>query len=344
MEFSSCQSEGKKVLLSLSGEREEWIALVDSSSFSLMPHHKDEKLLKIIILHREDLSEIRLQTKSLFAEASCSAAKHEEICRSNLNKRTYSVLRLSSPALPLHDCQTVYIPKDVNKRKEFPPTSKGLLNSEYDHHPNINTNLVSVNGTKSGCTTPDSQHVVPNSGDIDVEIEELPRQGGGLGARELANDVDSAVREDDVYHCRERGHKPSHNPINATVKLRREFLCGVLLLIAALVASVTYQAAFRILGGNLGDKQDSNANRSFVWFNSTGFIASVSLIIFLLHEYPLKPWTQISVCTLFGSYMYLIMATSPHEAFVLLFLGIPFLLFAAAGQLRGFARPRSKLK
>ncbi|XP_059627822.1 uncharacterized protein LOC132270659 [Cornus florida] len=229
-------------------------------------------------------------------------------------------------------------------------TSTGLT-SEYD--PNVSY-LGYENGIKSGFfTIPDSQHDQPNCKDADVEIGKILRQAGALRARDLPN---HNSHHDTVYLCREGCHKPSHNPIKAILKLRREYMCGVLLLMSALVATMTYRAAFSLRGGTLKDgysyhyaandtiqlkKQDSVVNRSFILFNSTGFVASVAVIIFLLHDFPLKPWPQISVSTMFGSYMCLIMAISPQEAFPVLVVAIPFLLLAAAGKLLGFARPRS---
>ncbi|XP_059625300.1 uncharacterized protein LOC132268475 [Cornus florida] len=225
--------------------------------------------------------------------------------------------------------------------------SKNLMFSRYDPKTG---RFVYVNSKSSGeMLTPDSQHVLPNCGNEEVEIEKMLQQAGALRAKELFIH-DSG--HDAVCHCREGSHKPSQNVITG----QREFLCCVLLLMAALVAKITYQAAFSFSVGALKEgyaynyaangilqlkKRDSIANRSFMLFNSSGFVASVAVIISLLHEFPLKPWPQISASTLFGSYMCLVMATSPRDAFVLLFLAIPLITLAAAGKLYGFARERS---
>ncbi|XP_059627820.1 uncharacterized protein LOC132270657 isoform X2 [Cornus florida] len=240
-------------------------------------------------------------------------------------------------------------------------TSKGLLTFEYN--PNIH-NLLYVDVMKSGgFATPGSRHIPANCGNIDTEIEEMLREAGALSAKDLRNHdndrdavYDFDIHDDAVYDFGGGCAEPSHNSINAIIKTKRVYLYGVLLLMASIVAKITYQTAFSVLGGTLRERysysyaengtlqvknRDSIVTGSFMLFNSTAFVASVAMIIFLLHEFPLKPWPQITVSTLFGSYMYLIMATSPREALSLLFLASPFLLLAAAGKLRGFARPGS---
>ncbi|GMP24672.1 hypothetical protein CsSME_00001858 [Camellia sinensis var. sinensis] len=67
-------------------------------------------------------------------------------------------------------------------------------------------------------------------------------------------------------------------------------------------------------------------SRSLMLLNSMVFIASVGIIIFLLHEFPLKPWPHISILALFGSYMFSLKAISPNEGPALFFLSIPILL------------------
>ncbi|XP_059627816.1 uncharacterized protein LOC132270653 [Cornus florida] len=299
-----------------------------------------------------DLSQLRRLSWSCFKDI-------EENGSANFNAST---IKISSPSCALpeaYNLSSISIGSlHFNQQKNtasLRQISNGLLTSEFD--PNI-SNLVYENDMKSLCfINPDKQRVLPNCGDIDVEIEKVLRQAGALRARDLSNhDSDP----DAVCHCREGYPKPSDNPIKDIVKPRKEFLCSVLLLLmATLVAKLTYQAAFSLPGGTLKGgytynyaangslqpkKRDLIVTSSFILFNSIGFVASVAVIIVLLHEFPMKPWPQICVCTLFGSYVCLIMATSPREALALLFLAIPFLLLASAAKLHGFCKSKVLLK
>ncbi|KAF5959018.1 hypothetical protein HYC85_000227 [Camellia sinensis] len=103
---------------------------------------------------------------------------------------------------------------------------------------------------------------------------------------------------------------------------------NVLLLIATLIATITFQVPFHLLGSTSkeGYIQDSITRRWFVLFSSMVFISSAGVIIFLLHEFPLKPWPHISISALFGSYMLSLKAVSPNEAPALFFVSIPILL------------------
>ncbi|CAL5363210.1 unnamed protein product [Camellia sinensis] len=126
---------------------------------------------------------------------------------------------------------------------------------------------------------------------------------------------------------------------------------NVLLLIATLLTTITYQVPFHVVGSasKVGyvhnyitgtfqlNKQYSLLSSTFMLFNSEVFIASVVMTLFLLHEFPFKPWPQISVLALFGSYMCLIKAISPNGTLALLVISIPFLLLVAARKIYGFA-------
>ncbi|XP_059627053.1 uncharacterized protein LOC132269834 [Cornus florida] len=128
-------------------------------------------------------------------------------------------------------------------------------------------------------------------------------EAGALTAKDLTK---HDTKDDAVVDFRKGCfHKPSHDTTNAIFKPGREYAYCVLLLMATLVATITYQAAFSPLGrGTLKEgyaydydtngflqlrKPDSIITRSFLLLNSTGFVASVAMIIFLLHEFPLKP-------------------------------------------------------
>ncbi|KAA8533927.1 hypothetical protein F0562_031444 [Nyssa sinensis] len=220
------------------------------------------------------------------------------------------------------------------------------------YNPSISS-VVDVNAMNSGgFTALDILDVLPYCGKTDMEIDKLLRRAGALRARDM-------IHHDAVYACRRGCHQPSNiDTIKAIIKPRREYACGVLLVIATMLATVTFRAAFSPPGGNFkegyvynyhGDgtlqlkRSESIITSSFLLFNSTGFVASVAIIIFLLHEFPMKPWPQISISTLFGSYMCLIMAISPSKALALLLIALPFLLLAALGKIYGFAGQRSSV-
>ncbi|KAI8031282.1 hypothetical protein LOK49_LG01G00185 [Camellia lanceoleosa] len=115
---------------------------------------------------------------------------------------------------------------------------------------------------------------------------------------------------------------------------------NVLLLIATLLTTITYQVLFHVLrsASKMGyvhnyitgtfqlNKQYSLLSSTFMLFNSVVFIASVVMTLFLLHEFPFKPWPQILVLALFGSYMCLIKAISTNGVLTLLVISIPLLL------------------
>ncbi|KAA8533929.1 hypothetical protein F0562_031446 [Nyssa sinensis] len=212
------------------------------------------------------------------------------------------------------------------------------------------SHLVDVNAMNSGgITALDIVDVLPYCGKIDMEIDKLLRQARAKRARDIAS-------HDACFICVKEFHQPSpKNTLKDIIKLKREFANCVLLLTATMIATITYVALLSPLvrtskAGYLHNndangtlqliKGNSIATSSFIFFNSTGFVASVAMLIFLLREFPLKPWPQITVSTLFSSYMCRVMVISPNEAWPLLLLAIPFLLLAAAGKIYGFARER----
>ncbi|XP_057474289.1 ankyrin repeat-containing protein BDA1-like isoform X1 [Actinidia eriantha] len=207
--------------------------------------------------------------------------------------------------------------------------------------------LVEVNAKNSGGFTPlDILDVLPYSGKIDMEIDKVLRRAGALRARDLTNQriINNHYGN---YDCTRNCYNPSYiSAMKSIVKMARQDACnGALLMIATLLATITYQAGFSCLGSAISlnsrgynpnrgvqvKKHDSSLTHLFILFNSAGFISSVGVILFLLHEFPLKPWPQITVSTMFCAYMCLIMAVSPNEALALLLLTIPFLLLALYG-------------
>ncbi|XP_028093358.1 serine/threonine-protein kinase TNNI3K-like [Camellia sinensis] len=167
--------------------------------------------------------------------------------------------------------------------------------------------MVEVNAKNSGGFTPlDILDVLPYSRKIDMEISKILRQAGAMGARDIA---------DQSFNCGDDNYSqppPHMSTIMSILKFRRETYNAVLLVTATLLTTITF----------------------------LGFTSSGALVIFLLHEFPLKPWPQISVLAMFGAYMCSIMAVSPNEAWAMLWLAIPFLLLAAGGKFCGLGRQR----
>ncbi|KAI8032699.1 Ankyrin-1 [Camellia lanceoleosa] len=146
---------------------------------------------------------------------------------------------------------------------------------------------------------------------------------GGLsnGSRELT--TQKMKHNDDYSH---RGLSNGLSEISTVMRIIG--FRNVLLLIATLFATITFQVPFHLLGSTSKDCyiHDSIMSRSLMLLNSMVFIASVGIIIFLLHEFPLKPWPHISISALFGSYMFSLKAVSPNEGPALFFISIPILL------------------
>ncbi|XP_031120643.1 uncharacterized protein LOC116023774 [Ipomoea triloba] len=117
---------------------------------------------------------------------------------------------------------------------------------------------------------------------------------------------------------------------------------NAILIMAMLTAAATFLAAWSFAGVVYQDSETARDYSSlagpFVLLNSAGFIASVAVIMSVLHQLPLKPWPQISVCSWFGSYMCLMMKLSPHEALLLLSVSVPLLVLAAMGKLIRFSQ------
>ncbi|CAK9188032.1 unnamed protein product [Ilex paraguariensis] len=213
--------------------------------------------------------------------------------------------------------------------------------------------LVDVNATScGGFTALDILDVLEYSQSVDVEVYNILHQAGALRARDLANrDTNQYAAQDDKRKGLKTTDKSSIVP---SIRVANHHM---LLLMATMVTTITYQAAlhspdgtfkahysynYTSNGSNLQlKKQESIITQSFLLFNSIGFVGSLAVVIFLLHGFPLKPWPQITVSMLFGSYMCCIMSISPNEAWFLLFFAIPFLLLAAAGKLIGLGRQKA---
>lgn len=174
--------------------------------------------------------------------------------------------------------------------------------------------------------------------------DKIPKQAGVGKFKDLTkNDFNCSA----VHASRNEGR--SRLNINAALKVKKEY---VLLPAATLLAIVMFTAACRFprfitkanyiynydTGRIVQENRDLTITSSFILFNSTGFIVSLAIVISILRGFPLKPWPQISVSMLFGSYMCLIMKIFPLESWLVLFLSVPLLLLAAAGKLCDFAQ------
>ncbi|CAA2977987.1 Hypothetical predicted protein [Olea europaea subsp. europaea] len=117
----------------------------------------------------------------------------------------------------------------------------------------------------------------------------------------------------------------------------------VLLLLLALMMMVTLVAASRhgVVHDQPQERQDSVIALLFILCNSTAFVSSLAGVIYPLHEFPFKPWPQITVSMLFGPYTLLVFKISPNQALPQLGLSIPILLIPAAGKLYDFVWGKS---
>lgn len=137
-----------------------------------------------------------------------------------------------------------------------------------------------------------------------------------------------------------RKNSDDSNNFSSSMKCSKDH---VLLLLLAMMMMGTLVAVSRYAAvhNQPQKRQDSVVTLLFILCNSMAFVTSLVGVIHLLHEFPFKPWPQITVSMLFGPYMLLVFKISPNEALPLLVLSVPILLLAAAGKLFGFARERS---
>ncbi|KAF5959024.1 hypothetical protein HYC85_000233 [Camellia sinensis] len=206
---------------------------------------------------------------------------------------------------------------------------------------------------------------LPNSENIDIKFDTIVPEAGTRACdltnqriehnddyshRGLSNMCDLVnQRKEHNDDCSHRGLSNRSSDISTIKSIMGSR--NVLLLIATLLTTITYQVPFHILGSasKMGyvhnyitgtfqlNKQYSLLSSTFMLSNSAVFIASVLMTLFLLHEFPFKPWPQISVLALFGSYMCLIKTISTNGALALLVISIPFLLLVAARKIYGLA-------
>ncbi|XP_028091647.1 uncharacterized protein LOC114291963 [Camellia sinensis] len=116
----------------------------------------------------------------------------------------------------------------------------------------------------------------------------------------------------------------------------------VFLLVATLIAATTCQVPFHFLGSTSSKEvpdQFKIMRTLFILCNSMVFIASVGVVTFLLHEFPLKPWPHISISALFGSYMLSLNAIMPNGALALFFISIPILLIGICRETLWLCKP-----
>ncbi|CAL5363216.1 unnamed protein product [Camellia sinensis] len=118
-----------------------------------------------------------------------------------------------------------------------------------------------------------------------------------------------------------------------------------LLLIAALTAATTFVVPFHFLGSTSkeGYEQHSIMRCLIISCNSLVFIASVGVITYLLHEFPLKPLPHSLILALFGCYMLSLNAIMPNGALSLFFISIPILLVGICREALWLCKPKTHL-
>ncbi|CAL5365311.1 unnamed protein product [Camellia sinensis] len=118
-----------------------------------------------------------------------------------------------------------------------------------------------------------------------------------------------------------------------------------LLLIAALTAATTFQVPFHFLGSTSkeGYEQHSIMRSLIILCNSLVFIASMGVITYLLHEFPLKPLPHSLILALFGCYMLSLNAIIPNGALALFCISIPILLVGICREALWLFKPKTHL-
>ncbi|XP_059288130.1 uncharacterized protein LOC132041433 [Lycium ferocissimum] len=229
------------------------------------------------------------------------------------------------------------------------PSSK-----HQQHHQNLMVSVGDPNVTKSSdissfrscsVSTLKSLRHLPLSSYSNTRGDEIPKQAGVGKFKDITKNNFNCS----AVHASRNETGRSRLNTNAALKVKKEY---VLLPAATLLATVLFTAACRFprfitranyiydydTGRIVQGERDSTITSSFILFNSTGFIVSLAIVISILRGFPLKPWPQISVSMLFGSYMCLIMKILPWESWLVFFLSVPLLVLAAAGKLCDFAQ------
>ncbi|THF97766.1 hypothetical protein TEA_025983 [Camellia sinensis var. sinensis] len=118
-----------------------------------------------------------------------------------------------------------------------------------------------------------------------------------------------------------------------------------LLLIAALTAATTFRVPFHFLGSTSkeGYEQHSIMRSLIILCNSLVFIASMGVITYLLHEFPLKPLPHSLILALFGCYMLSLNAIIPNGALALFCISIPILLVGICREALWLCKPKTHL-
>ncbi|KAI9162530.1 hypothetical protein LWI28_028245 [Acer negundo] len=205
-----------------------------------------------------------------------------------------------------------------------------------------------------GFTALDILDVLPQEGKRDVDIEMILQREGAMRATDLGKVILDCTNNEKWIESQRNGDRSSHLqptwywPRKARRKTPREAY-DVLLVIATLILTMTFQAALNAPGGKVVDnniiyisrsslwfqvyKQSSNyLLRLFIWFDSIAFIASASMIIIIVHEIAFKPWMLISVFSIYGAYICLIKVVSPRDALPVFLLGSPLILLASMSK------------
>ncbi|XP_075089488.1 uncharacterized protein LOC107822267 isoform X2 [Nicotiana tabacum] len=179
--------------------------------------------------------------------------------------------------------------------------------------------------------------------------EKIPKLAGVGKFKDLEKNDCNCSAVDSSWNEKGRSRLNS----NAALNVKEE---RVLLLVATLLATVIYTAVSHLPyfiatanhisdGDNTGRLlqciRDSSITSPFILFNSTGFVASLAIVMSILRSLPLKLWTQTTIFMYFVSYMSMIMTMLPLGSWLVLFLSVPLLLLAASGKLCNFARVKT---
>nr|GMD13593.1 serine/threonine-protein kinase TNNI3K-like [Ipomoea batatas] len=282
-----------------------------------------------------------LSVKSMLPTSCCNIAKTKEylvdIEKREVREGDEDQFQDKKQTLLLKLTETV-------SRNQISIVARGYVNSVIKEILKFYDHLISLNnlrGTKLLCRI---------SVLISVEASNIVRSMKGLlnptpPPPQLPDQTDITINDQVIIRptspTAPAGIPKRKDYYGTSFKLQAE---NLMLVLAMLTAAATFSAACAFAGAVSKDS-DETAGRDFsslagpfVLLNSTGFIASVAVIMSVLNTVPLKPWPQISVCCWFGSYMCLMMKLSPHEALLLLCVSVPLLLLAATGKIFKFSQ------
>lgn len=189
---------------------------------------------------------------------------------------------------------------------------KKLLASNHSIMP-----AVHVNATNAASLH--TINVLPPHEEMANKINKIPQRAEALKFRGISTQSYSFEDNEDFVGTDNLDNLPFsciYNPSKTST---------VLLLISAVTAITAFYAALyppsSILHGACGhelnssatfeyENQNSISTTSFIFLNSSVFFSSISMIMYLTNDFPLKKWLLISLSSLLGSYTCSILAVS----------------------------------